>query len=358
VKRVYVTGGNGFMGSQIVRALMLRGYEVTALVGADQGRENLEGLDVDTRSLDLLDPRSVASALEGGQWLVHNAACYSFWEPDPWHIYRVNVEGTQSVAAAARTLGYERIVHTSSTATLMPSINQEIESEESLFDVRRFRGHYKSSKLIAEIAFLREVARGLPGMIVHPTTVIGARDRRPTPSGTMVVHFLNGIMKAYARTVLNVVDVEDVAMGHVLALERGRIGHQYVLGSENLSMREITAILSELTGLPAPKIELPPRLLLVLGRIGELVANHVTHRPPLIDVEATLHAADARPSSSDKAVKELGYAPSPGRLALAKAISWFIENGYCNERNARRVRDHGALDQLFSGRSDALGVGA
>jgi len=344
VKRVFVTGGNGFMGSQIVRALGLRGYEVVALVGADLGGENLEGTNVETRPLDLLDARSVSHALEGGEWLVHNAACYSFWEPDPRRIYRVNVEGTLNVLRAARQLGYERVVHTSTTGTLMPSLGGEIATEESLFDVRRFRGHYKSSKLIAEIAVLRAIAKGLPGVIVHPTAVFGAGDRRPTPTGSMVLHFINGIMKAYARTVLNVVDVEDVATGHVLALESGQIGHQYVLGSENLSMREIAGILSELTGLPTPKVELPPRLLLVLGRINEFIANHVTHKPPLIDVEATLHSADAMPVSSDKAIKELGYAPRSARSALARAAWWFVENGYCDERNARRIREHGALE--------------
>jgi dihydroflavonol-4-reductase len=346
VKRVYVSGGNGFMGSHIVRALAGRGYDVVALVGSDLGGENLEGLDVETRRLDLLDPRSVSSALEGGEWLVHNAACYSFWEPDPRKIYRVNVEGTQNILNSARRHGYERVVHTSTSGTLMPSISGEMATEESLFDLRHFRGHYKSSKLIAEIAVLREIAKGLPGLIVQPTAVFGARDRRPTPTGSMVVHFINGIMKAYARTVVNVVDVEDVALGHVLALERGQIGHQYVLGSENLSMREIAGILSELTGLPTPKVELPPRLLLVLGRINEFIANHITHKPPLIDVEATLHSADALPVSSDKAIKELGYAPKPARLALARAASWFIENGFCNERNARRIRDHGVLGDV------------
>lgn len=345
--RVVVTGGNGFMGSQIVRALRERDYDVVALVGSDLGGENLAGVDVETRTLDLLDPRSVSSALEGGEWLVHNAACYSFWEPDPRRIYRVNVEGTLNVLRSARHLGYERVLHTSTAGTLMPALDGEIASEESLFDVRRFRGHYKSSKLLAEIAVLREIARGLPGLIVHPTAVFGAGDRRPTPTGTMVLHFINGIMKAYARTQLNVVDVEDVAVGHVLALERGQLGHQYVLGSENLSMREIAAILSELTGLPRPKVEVPPRLLLVLGRINEFIANHLTHKPPLIDVEATLHSADAMPVSSDKAIKELGYAPKPARVALARAAWWFVEHGYCNERNARRIREHGALEALL-----------
>lgn len=347
--RVYVTGANGFMGSRIVRELLARGYDVTALVGADLDQENLEGLDVERRCLDLLDRDGVRAALAGGELLVHNAACYSFWQPDPDHIYRVNVHGTQHVLDAASDLGYRKIVYTSSTATLTPSMNREIESEESLFDLRRFQGHYKSSKVIAEMAVMRMAARGLPVVVVHPTTVLGEGDRRPTPTGGMIVHFLNGRMKAYADTVLNIVDVDDVAEGHVLALERGDKGHRYILGGENLKMREMCEVLSQLTGIPAPRVVLPPRLLLALGRVNEWLANHVTHHTPLIDVESTLHAMANRPSDSALAEKEIGYRPSRARVALAKATLWFVENGYCSERRRRRIEAHGALRRALEG---------
>jgi len=352
VTRVFVTGGNGFMGSRIVRELVSRGYEVTALMGADQGDENLEGLDVERRPLDLLDPAGVRDVLEGGELLVHNAACYSFWESDPERIYRVNVHGTQAVLDAAAEHRYRKVVYTSSTATLTPSINREIETEESLFDLRRFQGHYKSSKVIAEMAVMRRAAQGLPVVVVHPTTVLGASDRRPTPTGSLVVHFLNGRMKAYADTMLNVVDVDDVADGHVLALERGRLGHQYILGGENLTMREVTEVLSELTGLPVPRVVIPPRLLLVLGRAGEWVANHVTHRTPIVDVESALHAMANRASDSGKAEKELGYRPSHARVAIAKAALWFLENGYCKDRFRRRIEAHGGLRRVVEGGSE------
>ena len=282
-------------------------------------------------------------ALEGGELLVHNAACYSFWEPDSRTIYAVNVEGTQRVMRAARLHGYEKVVYTSSTATLTPSINREVETEESLFDLRSFQGHYKSSKMLAEIAVLREIAAGLPVCIVHPTTVVGRGDRRPTPTGTLIVHFLNGIMLAYADTLLNVVDVDDVARGHVLALERGVPGRQYILGSENLSMAEVTVILSELTGLPAPRVRLPPRLLLWAGRGAEWIADHLTHRRPIVDVEAALHALSNRASDSGRARKELGYDPAPARVALAKAAQWFLDSGMCRERARRRVEATGRL---------------
>jgi dihydroflavonol-4-reductase len=341
--RVYVTGGNGFMGSRIVERLLARGHEVVALVGADLDAGNLEGLAVETRPLDLLDARGVRDALEGGEWLVHNAACYSFWQPDPEHIYRVNVTGTQHVLEAARLHGYRRIVYTSSTATLTPSLNRTVETEESLFDLRRFQGHYKSSKVIAEIAVLREIAAGLPVTIVHPTTVVGRGDRRPTPTGGLILHFLNGIMLAYADTLLNVVDVDDVAEGHALALERGVAGRQYILGGDNLTMSEVTEILSELTGIAAPRVRIPPRLLLLAGRAAEWTANHLTHRAPIVDVEAALHAQSNRASDSGRARKELDYAPAPARVALAKAAQWFLESGMARASARRRVEAHGGL---------------
>jgi dihydroflavonol-4-reductase len=354
VSRVFVTGGNGFMGSRIVRRLCAAGHSVVALVGADLERDNLDGLDVEIRELDLLDERGVLDALDGGELLVHNAACYSFWQPDREHIYRVNVTGTQHVLRAARQHGYRKVVYTSSTATLTPSINRNVETEESLFDLRRFQGHYKCSKVLAEIAVLREIAAGLPATIVHPTTVVGRGDLRPTPTGTLIVHFLNGIMRAYADTLLNVVDVDDVATGHLLALERGVPGRQYILGGENLRMVDVTEILSELTGIPAPRVRIPPRVLLWAGHAAEWVADHVTHRRPIVDVEAALHALSNRASDSDRAQKELGYEPAPARVALARAAGWFIESGRVRERARRRIAAHGRLDAFL----EQLGTGA
>jgi dihydroflavonol-4-reductase len=348
VARVFVTGGNGFMGSRVVKTLVARGHAVTALVGADLDTSNLDGVDAEVRPLELLDEGGVRAALEGGEYLVHNAACYSFWEPDPMRIYRVNVNGTQNVLSAARERGYRKIVYTSSSATLTPSINRDLETEESLFDLRHFQGHYKCSKVIAEIAVLRQIARGLPAVIVHPTTVIGEGDRRPTPTGGIVIHFINGRMKVYANTVMNVVDVDDVAEGHALALERGEVGHQYILGGENLTLGEVTRLLSELTGIPAPRVAIPARLLRLLGRANEWVADHFTHRTPLVDVESTLHALANKPSHSGKAEKELGYRPSVARFALAKATRWFVANGYCKPSYAERIARHGVLERVLA----------
>ena len=181
--RVFVTGANGFMGSRIVRELIAQDYDVTALTGADLGTRSLDGLDVEVRALELLDPASVQRALAGGELLVHNAACYSFRQRDAGHIYRVNVEGTRHVLEAAAAHGYHKVIYTSSAATLTPSIDGE--AEDSVFDLRRFQGDYKGSKVMAEIAVLRAAARGLPAVILHPTAVVGEGDSRPTPSGRL-----------------------------------------------------------------------------------------------------------------------------------------------------------------------------
>jgi dihydroflavonol-4-reductase len=318
-----------------VRRLLGRGYEVTALIGSDRGLENLDDLPVTTRDFDMLDPSKVRTALGGGRALFHVAGHYSFWDPDPLQIYRTNVVGTRNVLRAAAELGYSKVVHTSSAATLVPALLDEDGTEESLFDLRRFQGHYKQSKLMAEMVALRAAAQGLPVVVVHPTTVLGEGDRRPTPTGAMIVHFLRGRMKLYAQTVLNIVDVEDVAEGHVLALERGREGHGYILGGENLAMAEITRILADLTGIPAPRFGLPHSILQVAGLLNEWISDRITGSPPLIDLESALHARVNRSFSSEKARRELSYRPAPARATLAKSVRWFIANGYADDRRLR-----------------------
>jgi len=349
MSRCFVTGGNGFIGSRIVRALRTRGHEVIAGVGANLDLRNLEGVDVETRPLELEDAESVRRALAGAEWLVHSAAIYSFWEPQAERLYRVNVGGTRNVLRAAEEQGVRRMVYTSTFGTLTPSLElareaaHGDETEEGVFDLRRFHGHYKSSKAMAEMLVWRAMARGLPAVIVHPTTVLGPGDQRPTPTGGMIVHFLNGRMKAYAETVLNLVDVDDVAEGHALALERGARGASYILGGENVTLSELARILSELTGIPEPRFAVPTRLLLGLGRINEWWADHVSHRTPLIDVESTLHAIGNRRASSARAEKDLGYRPSEARTALARAAAWFVANGYASPRYTARIRAHGKL---------------
>jgi len=349
--RCAVTGGNGFVGSQVVRELLRRGHDVTALVGADLDLENLRGLPVKLRDLDVLDPESVRAALDGAEWVVHSAACYAFWAPDPRAIYRINVEGTRNVLRAARELGVGKLVYTSSTATLSPGFCADgdravLGDEESVFDLRRFRGHYKASKAMAETVALREAARGLPLVVVHPTTVLGPGDRRPTPTGSLILHYLKGHMKVYAGMQQNLVDVRDVAAGHALALERGAPGERFVLGGENLPMHEIMAILASLTGIPAPRLAIPHPLLALVGRANEWLSSHVTHREPWITREAALHARDCRRFDVSKAQRELGLEPRSARQVLAAAVRWFTSEGHCPQEVTERIEQIGAVESL------------
>ena len=307
---VAVTGANGFVGAQVVRALRARGREVVALCGREVDRANLADVAVEQRELDLLDAASVHAALAGCAEVVHTAACYAFWLPDARDFYRVNVDGTRHVLEAARARGCRKLVYTSTGATLGA-------------DVAHAPGHYRASKAQGEALVLHAAAEGFPAVVVHPTTVLGPGDRRPTPTGSLIVHFLNRHMKAYVEMAQNVVHVADVGLGHALALERGRSGEHYVLGGDNLSMRELLALLSELTGIPAPRVVLPNALVLALGAANEWLADNVTHRPPLVARVAALHARDARPFDTAKTREELGFAPRGAREVLADAVAWF-----------------------------------
>jgi dihydroflavonol-4-reductase len=337
-----VTGANGFVGSNLVRELLRRGYDVIALVGSDQDTHSLDGLPVKIRDFELHDRDSVRRGLDGAETVIHTAATYAFWAADSRDFYRVNVEGTRYVLDAAREVGVRKLVHTSSTATLSPSFEnaedrERLGTEDGAFDLRRFRGHYKMSKAMAEELVLREAARGFPAVIVHPTTVIGPGDRRPTPSGLMIQQYVSGHMVVYLAMQQNVVDVRDVATGQVLALEHARPGERYILGGDNLPMGEMLAILAELTGIAAPRIPLPLPVLQLAGIVNEFLADYVTHRPPLACREQAMHVRDSRYVSIDKARRELGYAPRPARAVLAAAVHWFASEGFCKREIAERI---------------------
>jgi dihydroflavonol-4-reductase len=337
-----VTGANGFVGSNVVRELLRRGHEVIALVGADQDAASLDGLPVKIRDFELHDRESVRRGLAGAETVIHAAATYAFWAPDARDFYRVNVEGTRYVLDAAREHGVTKLVHTSSTATLSPSFEnaedpKRLGTEDGAFDLRRFRGHYKMSKAMAEELVLREAARGFPAVIVHPTTVIGPGDRRPTPSGLMIQQYVSGHMVVYLAMQQNVVDVRDVAAGLALALEKAPPGERYILGGDNLDMREMLAILADLTGIAAPRIPLPLPILRLAGVVNELFADHVTHKAPLACREQAMHVRDSRWVSIEKARRELGYAPRPARAVLAAAVHWFASEGFCKPEIAERI---------------------
>lgn len=336
----HVTGANGFLGSNVVRALLAAGYEVVALCGSDLDRENLAGLDVEVREIDLLDPESLHRALRGGERLIHTAADYSFWQREPDRAYRVNALGTRNVLTAARDLGFARVVHTSTTAALTPGFQVDAKQgdEDNLVDLSRFGGSYKSSKIMAEIAALRLAAEGLPLVIVYPTIILGAGDRRPTPTGSMIVHYLQRHMKVFVEMPQNLVHVEDAARGHLLALERGRAGRRYVLGGDDLSMREVVDLLADVTGIPAPRFAIPHPLLLALGRVNDWLSSRITKRPPLFPLEAALHARDSRPFSNARAALELGFSPRPARAVLEDAVRWFVDQGHGSESDRARIQ--------------------
>jgi len=324
VAAVAVTGANGFVGARVVRELLRRGREVAALVGADVGLENLAGVPVAPRPFELRDPASVRAALAGCEAVIHTAACYAFWLPDPREFYAVNVEGTRAVLDAARALGLHRLVYTSTGATLAPA-------------GPGFAGHYRASKARAEALVAAAAADGFPAIVVHPTTVLGPGDRRPTPTGSLIVHFLNGRMKAFLDMQQNVVHVDDVAAGHVAALERGRAGAHYVLGGDNLTLRALLGFLSDVTGLPAPRVALPNALVRAVGAANEWLSDHVTHRPPVVAREAALHARDARPFDVSRSRAELGFAPRGARAVLEDAVRWFASQGACPRATAQRI---------------------
>ncbi|MBN9593453.1 MAG: NAD-dependent epimerase/dehydratase family protein [Alphaproteobacteria bacterium] len=325
--RILVTGASGFVGSAVARLAVQRGYDVGVLVRATSSRANLEGLDCEIVTGDMRDPASMERALKGVRFLLHVAADYRLWARDPEEIVRNNVEGTRATMEAALATGVERIVYTSSVATLKP-LNRCAADETSRHDEQSAIGAYKLSKLLAERLVEKMVAeRGLPAIIVNPSTPIGPRDIRPTPTGRIIVEAATGRMPAFVDTGLNLVHVEDVALGHFLSLDKGRVGESYVLGGSDVSLKEMLAAIAKLTGRHAPRVRLPRLPLFPLAYGAEAVAR-LTGREPFITADALRMAKYRMFFSSAKAVSELGYHARPYREGLADALAWFRQAGY------------------------------
>ncbi len=326
--RALVTGATGFIGGNVAAALLQRGYRVRALVRRGCSMKALQGLDVELAEGDLRDRGSLDRALRGCDYLCHVAAAYTFWAPDPRAIYDMNVEGTRNVLGAAQEAGIRRIVYTSSESTVAIAGDGCLGTEEGFTDPDGAPGDYKRSKCLAERLALDMARAGLPLVVVNPTTPVGRGDVKPTPTGQVIVDYLNRRMPAYVNTGLNLVDVEDVAAGHVLALEKGRNGERYILGNRNLTLREILGLLQGITGLPAPRFRLPIWLALGAGYVSQFTADRVTHRPPRVPLAAVKVARHYRHFDCSKALNELGLPQTPVEQALAKAVRWFRENGY------------------------------
>jgi dihydroflavonol-4-reductase len=319
--KVLVTGATGFIGSHVARAFLRHGYEVRVLVRRQgEHRRAAAPAEAEPVSGDLTDARSLQDACRGCDAVVHVAAMYDLWAPRPQAFYEVNARGTQSLIEAAGRAGVQRMVYTSSVSTIPPG-----QDERAFADPAKVHSHYKRSKILAERVAMRA---GWP-VIVNPSTPIGWGDVRPTPTGKIVLDFLRGRMPAYVDTGLNLIDVEDVAEGHVLALERGRPGERYILGNENVTLAGMLRQLAQATGRKPPRVRLPFVAGYAAGAASEVLQGRFLHRQPAVPFEGARMAATPMFYDASKAVRELGLPQSPIACALQKAAEWFATNGYC-----------------------------
>jgi dihydroflavonol-4-reductase len=327
VRTALVTGASGFVGSAVARLLVAAGARVRVLMRPNSDRRNIAGLDVEHREGSLEDGASLVAALDGCTELYHVAADYRLWVPDPAAMFRANVDGTRSLMEAALAAGVGRVVYTSSVATL-GIVPGGIADETTPSGYADMVGPYKQSKFLAEVEVKRLVAqRGLPAVIVNPSTPVGPRDIKPTPTGRMIVEAATGKMPAFVDTGLNLVHVDDVAAAHLLAGEKGVVGERYILGGENLSLARILAEVASLSGRKPPTIQVPIAALFPIALAAELVAR-VTGKEPFVTRDGLRMARKTMFFSSEKAKRELGYAPRPVRQGLSDAVEWFRAEGY------------------------------
>jgi dihydroflavonol-4-reductase len=326
--RVLVSGANGFVGSAVCLALLRHGYAVRALARPTSDTASIDGLDVEIVRGDLLDPPTLKRAIDGCEGLFHVAADYRLWARDPNQIRMANVPGTRNILAAARAGGVARVVHTSSVATLGLHDDGTPADEDTPARYADMIGEYKRSNYLSDKLARRRARGGQDIVIVNPSAPVGPRDRKPTPTGQMILDAARGKMPAYVDTGLDIVHVDDVAEGHVLAYERGERGRRYILGGENMSWRAILSVIAELTGRRGPRLRLPPGVLLPVAHAAEAWAR-LGNRAPTLTVAGLKLSRPKMYFSSHRAEAELGYRARPTREALADAIQWFRDNGYC-----------------------------
>jgi dihydroflavonol-4-reductase len=325
--KALVTGATGFVGGAVARALVNSGIDVRVLARAGADLQNIQGLTVERVEGDLRDQVSLRKALTGCRHLYHVAAHYALWAKDPAIFYDVNVTGTKNLLEAARAAGTERIVYCSTIGAIGLPPGGGLGTEETPVSLEQMAGHYKRSKYLAEQEVLKLAKAGLPVVIVNPSAPVGGGDVKPTPTGQVIVDFMKGRMPAYIETGMNIVDVDDVAAGHLLAMQKGRIGERYILGNKNLMLREVFEILSRLTGVKAPTIKLPRLAILPLAYLNQWIAN-LTGRPPRIPLEGVKMAKYKMHYDCSKAIRELGIPHTPPEVALEKAVRWFRDHGY------------------------------
>jgi dihydroflavonol-4-reductase len=321
-----VTGASGFVGSGVARKLAERGLAVRALVRRGSPTHHIAGLDIEFVSGDLRDPESVRAAMKGVRYLFHVAADYRLWARDPGEIVDNNVRSTRIVMEEARRAGVERVVYTSSVATLRTGPHGEVFDESAYMDEAHAIGAYKRSKLLAEKVVVEMTAQGLPAVIVNPSTPVGPRDVKPTPTGRLIVEAASGRVPAFVDTGLNMVHVDDVAEGHLAALARGRVGERYILGGQNAALSEILAVIAREAGRRPPRLKLPRAAVLPLAYAAEAMAQR-TGREPFVTVDGLKMSKNRMFFTSAKAERELGYKARPYAEGIRDAIAWFRKAG-------------------------------
>lgn len=326
--KAFVTGATGFIGSQVARTLAAEGADLRLLVRPGSRRENIAGLNAVLVEGDLCDAASLRRGMEGCEAVFHVAADYRLWTPDPKPMYAANVDGTVNIIRAATQAGVRRTICCSSVATMGFGYLPKAVDEETPVHEADMVGHYKRSKFLGEQAAIKLAREGADVVLVNPSAPIGEQDIKPTPTGDIVVRFLRRKFPAYMETGLNVVDVRDVARGHLLAFEKGRRGERYILGGENMTLKQVLDTLAELTGIPAPKMKVPHGVAQAFAAMDEFVAGKLLGRTPGTTVDEVRMGRKYMWVSSAKAERELGYTHGPAREALRRAAEWFIAHGY------------------------------
>jgi dihydroflavonol-4-reductase len=324
----FLTGATGFVGSHVARTLAEKGADLRLLVRTNSNKKNLDDLKADLVTGDLRDSGSLEKGIAGCDVVFHVAADYRLWVRDPDEMYRANVEGTRAILEAARKANIRRVVYTSSVATMGFTSNGQPADEKSPVSLANMIGPYKRSKFMAEQVAIEAARAGQDVVIVNPTTPVGERDIKPTPTGRIVIDFLKKKFPAYVDTGLNLVDVRECALGHVAALEKGRSGERYILGGENLTLKQILDKLAVITGLPSPRVRVPYVLALATGVVDELVTGRILGREPRASIDAVRMGRKKMFASSAKAEHELGWNVMPVDDALLRAVDWFRQNGY------------------------------
>jgi len=324
----FVTGATGFLGSHVARALEAQGAQLRLLVRPTSNLKNLEGLKAKTATGDLRDPASLEKAMAGCEVVFHVAADYRLWVRDPAEMYRSNVEGTKAILDAARKNSVHCVVYTSSVATVGFTGNGHPADEDSPVSLADMIGHYKRSKFMAEQVALEAGRGGMRVVTVNPTTPVGEQDVNPTPTGRIIVDFLKRKFPAYVETGLNLVDARECARGHIAALEKGKSGERYILGGENLTLKQILDKLGAISGLPSPKVKLPYFVAYAAGAVDEMVQGRLLGREPRATIETVRMGKKKMWASSGKAERDLGWKTVPVDDALRRAVAWFQANHY------------------------------